>query len=238
MTKIIAIANRKGGVGKTTTAVNLAAGLARMGSDVLLIDTDSQANATALLADNFRATLYHALTAPDIIAPRACVYQVREHMWIMPADRRLLHAQRMLAADDNFNALQRIVDQLREFVIIIDTPPSEEALFYNALRAATDVIIPIKMSYLAYIGAGEMMKIAGQLGANVAGLLPTFYDHRRQMDRGLIILLEQHFPDLMLSPVRQNTALNKAQAQRQSIFEYAPGAPGAQDYLELIARYA
>lgn len=237
--KILTIANRKGGVGKTTTAINLAAGLATLGKTVLLIDTDSQANATALYDVQPRKMLYHALTAADVIGPAECVYQVRERLWLMPADRRLLHAQRMLASDDDFDALKRIIDELRDFdTIVIDTPPSEESLFHNALRTADDVIIPIKMSYLAYIGAAEMLKIAGQLGANVAGLLPTFYDHRRQMDRGLVTLLEEHFPDLVLNPIRENTALNKAQAQCQSIFEYAPGAHAAKDYLELIARYA
>ena len=237
--KIIAIANRKGGVGKTTTAVNLAAGLARMGSDVLLIDTDSQANATALLADNFRATLYHALTAPDIIAPRACVYQVREHMWIMPASRQLVDAQRNLAAHARYDALAEIIAQIDNFdAIIIDCAPSEEFLFYNAVFAADDVIIPIQCDYFAYTGAAEMLAIAGQLQAHVGGLLPTFYDGRRLMDNEVVNLLEKHFPDLVLPPIAQTTLFTKAQAQHLSIFEYDARSRGAKDYLELVVRYA
>ncbi len=239
--KIITIANRKGGTAKTTTAINLAAGLAQLKNNVLLIDTDSQANATTLYLKrgDFQASLYHALVAAGVIEMEKCIYHVRKHLWLIPAERKLFQAQRLIAASDQLNILSSIISEINKFdYVIIDTPPSEEALFHNAIYAATDVIVPVKTGYMDYIGTEEMLNIVGKLQARVSGLLPTFYDARRRIDRGIVTALETHFPKLVLEPIRENTALSLASAKRQSIFEYDAGAIGAKDYLALVARYA
>ncbi len=237
--KRVSIVNRKGGVAKTTTAVNLAAGLAAHSRRVLLVDTDSQANATSLLTEEFHATLYHALTVPDLVSPDDCIYQARPNLWIMPADRRLVSAQVVLAVEKRRDALHEVLRTInRSFdYVIIDTPPSEDSLFHNALFAADTVIIPIKCDYLSYLGAAQMLEIVGAVDCEIAGLLPTFYDSRQQVDRLILENLRRHFPKLVLDPIRKNVDLTKAQTRHETIFEYAKDSAGAQDYELLIRRF-
>lgn len=237
--RVITFTNQKGGVGKTTSAVNLAAGLVQLGRRVLLIDIDSQANATStfLREHEIRASLYDALVS-DVVDPDRCIYQVRPKLWLMPAKMKLAKVQSLIG--DTTTALRDIIEELpRRFdTVVIDSPPSAGPLFLNAIGGADEVIIPVKMGFKDYEGTGTMMKIAGKLGIKVAGILPTFYDRRRRMDRGIMALLDKHFADLLLDPIHENTALSLAFAQRQSIFEYDAGSTGAKDYLTLTARYA
>jgi len=241
--KTIAIVSRKGGVGKTTTAINLAFGLAARGRRVLLVDADSQANTSALLTNEPARTLFHALTVPDVVSANECVntiYGESSNVLIMPAERRLVRAQRDLAAEHNYHALAVVLENITAWKIdycIVDCPPAEDSLFYNALYAADEVIVPVKADYLAYIGAAEMLQVAGEMGCAVSGILPTFYEARQNLDGEIIKLLQTHFPGLVLDPIRKNVDLASAFAARQSVFDFAPRSSGAQDYGKLVQRY-
>ncbi len=237
----VAAINQKGGVGKTTTAVNLASGLEMFGKSVLLVDMDSQANCTStfLAPTQIKASLYDALASPYIDLD-ICIYQVRENIHILPAPPKMGLARIQNLLMDTYTALQDTLDELpyNFDIIIIDSPPSAGPLFFNAMGAADEVIIPVRMGIKDYEGTGDMMEVAGSMNARVSGILPTFYDERRRIDRGIMALLERHYVDILLDPIRENTALGLAFGKKQSIFEYNAGAKGAKDYLSLVARYA
>ena len=146
--RVITFTNQKGGVGKTTSAVNLAAGLVQLGRRVLLIDIDSQANATStfLREREIKASLYDALVS-DVVDPDRCIYQVRSKLWLMPAKMKLAKAQSLIG--DTTTALRDVIDELpRRFdTVVIDSPPSAGPLFLNAIGGADEVIIPVKMGF-------------------------------------------------------------------------------------------
>jgi len=235
--------NRKGGVGKSTSALNFAAGMARYGKRVLLIDCDSQGNVAASLGMNPQMTLYHPLVVPDAIALSACIERPRDNLHIVASDMRLAQAEQVLGAARDYDALARLIATVDGYdVIVLDSPPALDFLFYNALCAVDEVVLPIKADYLSVNGAREMLNVIEQVAAGhhavtVAGLLPTFYDARRVLDREMVELLKLHYDGMVLDPIRQNTDLAKAPAFHQTIFEYSGYSVGAQDYDVLARRW-
>ena len=241
----VAILNQKGGTGKTTTAVNLAAGIADRGFDTLLIDVDAQGNVGTSLGIRGERTLYHLLvgeaTLDDVIVP------VRGHLDVVTADATLAMAEVFLARIDH--GRDRILaDRMAQLrgqyqYVVLDCGPSLSLLNQNALSFADEVLIPVSCDYLALVGVKQVLKtlkdIDKHLGhtVRISGVVPTFFDARTRLAREAVDTLSGHFKDRLYEPIRRSTRLAEAPSHRQTIFEYAPDSPGAEDYRRLVARY-
>ncbi len=242
----IAILNQKGGTGKTTTAVNLAAGLAERGFDTLLIDTDAQGNVGASLGIHGEKTLYHVLveSAPvELVA-----VPVRGHLDVITSDRALAAAEVWLARLDGSRAdvlTHRVATALKRYeYVIVDCGPSLSLLNQNALRLADEVLIPVSCDYLALVGVKQVMRTMKEIdqhfhhAVRLAGVVPTFYDSRTNLSREAVETLRGHFKERLFDPIRRSTRLAEAPSHRQTIFEYAADSHGAEDYRKLVERIA
>lgn len=240
----LAILNQKGGTGKTTTAINLAAGLAERGFDTLLIDTDAQGNVGASLGIKGERSLYHVLC--DEAKVEEVAVPVRGHLDVVTADATLAVAEIWLARKDQDRdriLAQRLGQLHRRYqFIVLDCGPSLSLLNQNALTYAEEVLIPVSCDYLSLVGVKQVLKtlkdIERHLGHSVriAGVLPTFYDARIRLAKEAVDTLRGHFRERLLDPVRRSTRLAEAPSHRQSIFEYDNESSGAEDYRKVVER--
>lgn len=237
----IAILNQKGGTGKTTTAVNLAAGLAERANEVLLIDTDAQGNVGVSLGVAGEKSLYHVLV--EGAEPTDVAVPVRKHLDVITSDATLAAAEiwlarqttearsKMLARRTGGMAVSRHYNY-----VIIDCGPSLNLLNQNALSYVDEVIIPVTCDYLALVGVKQVLRtikdVERHLGhaVRISGVLPTFYDGRTRLAREVLETLQGHFKHKCLEPIRLNTRLAEAPSHKKTIFEYAPTSHGAADY--------
>lgn len=245
MAKIITIANQKGGVGKTTTAINLSASLAESGQRVLVLDCDSQANCTSGLSVNrqtLRKTMYHALVMREslshIIRPTEM-----ERLFVAPADKNLAGAVvELIDAEEREFILKRLLDEIREQFdyILIDSPPAINLLTINALVAADSVLVPIQCEYFALEGVSELLDtlIRIRRGFNpslrVEGLLLTMFDERTNLSLQVREDLRNFFRDQVLETIiPRNVRLAEAPSFGKPILLYDPRSRGASAYLAL-----
>jgi chromosome partitioning protein len=241
----IAVLNQKGGTGKTTTAVNLAAGVAERGYNVLLIDTDAQGNVGVSLGVAGEQSLYHVLV--DGADPDDVSVPVRQHLDVITADATLAAAEIWLArqsAESRSRILTKRLNLMqvsrRYDFVFVDCGPSLNLLNQNALSYVDEVVIPVTCDYLALVGVKQVLRtikdIERHLGhaVRVAGVLPTFYDGRTRLAREVFETLQGHFKHRCLEPIRSNTRLAEAPSHRKSIFEYAPQSHGAADYNRVV----
>jgi chromosome partitioning protein len=241
----IAILNQKGGTGKTTTAVNLAAGAAERGHDVLLVDTDAQGNVGASLGIRGDKTLYHVIV--DGTDPNDVSVPVRGHLDVITADATLAAAEIWLARQEPevrsrlLNQRLNLMQVTRRYAyVVLDCGPSLNLLNQNALTYADEVIIPVTCDYLALVGVKQVLKtikdIERHLGhaVRISAVLPTFFDGRTRLAREAYTTLRGHFRQKCLDPIRHNTRLAEAPANRKTIFEYAPESAGASDYKRVV----
>jgi chromosome partitioning protein len=243
----LAILNQKGGTGKTTTAINLAAGIADRGHDVILVDLDAQGNVGTSLGIRGEKSLYHLLVdgcpADEVIVP------VRGHFDVITSDATLAMAEVALARlDDNRDKvlserLGAAIRQGRYQYVVLDCGPSLNLLNQNALSFADEVMIPVSCDYLALVGVKQVLKtlkdIDKHLGhaVRISGVVPTFFDGRIKLAKEAVDTLTGHFKERMYEPIRRSTRLAEAPSHRQTIFEYAPDSQGAEDYRRLVDRY-
>jgi len=255
LTRAVAMLNQKGGVGKTTTTVNLAAAIARAGRDVLIVDMDPQAHATIHLGvepAEGDATVYDVLHDPSL-APEAVV-QTRDHLAILPAEVDLAAAESELAsAPDRNNRLRRALDALagRYEFVFFDCPPSLGLLTLNALGAAREVLVPMQSHFLALQGVGKLLETVALVarGVNpdlrVAGVILCAHDEQTKHAKEVVADLQGFFEQAREQDVPWNLArVNQPAIRRhiklaecpsfgETIFEYAPDLAGAQDYQAL-----
>jgi len=237
----IAILNQKGGTGKTTTAVSLAAGLAEREHEVLLVDTDAQGNVGVSLGVAGEKSLYHVLV--EQVAPDDASVPVRKHLDVITSDATLAAAEIWLARQ-HLDVRSRLLTKRlhvmavsrRYDYVIIDCGPSLNLLNQNALSYVDEVIIPVTCDYLALVGVKQVLRtikdVERHLGhaVRVSAVLPTFYDGRTRLAREVLETLQSHFKHKCLEPIRHNTKLAEAPSHRKTIFEYAPSSHGAADY--------
>ena len=243
--RVIAVLNQKGGTGKTTTSVNLAAGVAEKGFDVLLIDMDAQGNVGASLGVKGEHTLASVLVEGR--NPMDVAVPVRGHLDVITADESLAAAEVWLARQDDAIAPHVLASRMTAAMvqrsyqyIVIDCGPSLNLLNRNALTYADEVIIPVTCDYLALVGVRQVLRTIREIDKHVghavriAGVVPTFFDPRTRLARESIATLQGHFKERCLEPIRINTRLAEAPTHRKTIFEHAPESHGAEDYHRLV----
>jgi chromosome partitioning protein len=238
----IAVLNQKGGTGKTTTSVSLAAGLAEVGYRTLLIDIDAQGNVgVSLGAKGQGRTLYDVLVG-KCTAPEAAM-TVRPGLDVILADETLATAEIKLAqmAKGRESALSHRMRGVKAYdYIILDCGPSISLLNQNALTFADQVLIPVACDYLSLVGVKQILKTLKMVNdvlrhpISILGVLPTFYDRRNRISAEAVATLKGYFRDRVLPPIRVNTRLKEAPSRGETIFEYAPHSRGSEDYRRLV----
>ena len=242
--EVIAFMNQKGGVGKTTSAVNIAGGLALIGRRVLLVDMDPQAHATQSLGiaadDEKQKSIFDVL---DGTATAEAVIIDRDGLSVLPSSLTLANAELyFLGAPGREMMLSSALKDIRAGFdyIIIDCPPSLGVLTMNALAAATGVYIPIKTELLPMQGITQLIKTVDLIrqrvnpAVKITGVFGTFYDNRRTLNREVMAAVREIFGAAVFkTTIRDNVSLAEAPGSGKTIFEHAPGSHGAEDFSEL-----
>jgi chromosome partitioning protein len=249
--KIVAIANQKGGVGKTTTAVNLGAALAELGKRILLVDLDPQANATSSfgLQGVEDISLYEPLLGEASITEKILPTQ-REGLFIVPADLDMAGAEVEIARMPNH--LTRLAETLKPLhtdqtfdFVFLDCPPSLGILMSNALAAANELLTPIQCEYFALEGLVKIVRLIEQVldsGANerlqLGGIVMTMFDARTNLSQQVVADVRKHFAERVYQTViPRSVRLSEAPSFGKSILEYAPNGPAAQAYRALAKEF-
>ncbi|HEX7667108.1 MAG TPA: ParA family protein [Polyangiaceae bacterium] len=241
--KKIAVFNHKGGTGKTTTSVSVAAGLAARGAKVLLVDTDAQGNVGVSLDAKAASTLYHVLVM-GMPAKQAAV-NVRENLDVLVSNETLAAAELYLAGRQNRDRIlaNRLASAVNDYdVIVLDCSPSLSLMNQNALVFADGILVPVACDFLSLVGVRQVIKTVKNVNqllhhpVQIFGVLPTFYDARARICRDAVDTLREHFGDRCLDPVRMTTKVKEAPAQASTIFEYAPESNAADDYRKVVDR--
>ena len=236
----IAIISQKGGVGKTTTTVHLAAGLAKKGKKVLILDLDPQGNVSTCFFANSPKNMYHLLV--DQINPTECIMNVGDLLDIIPSDKNLAKAELTLAGvPSRETVLKRRLESVNNYdYIIIDCPPSLSLLSQNAMNFAKEAIIPVATEYLsidALRKTNQTIDEANELFKHklkITHIIPTMYDKRIKSCIKSLAEIKKGYNGLVTEPVRINAKLKEAPERGMSTFDFAKSSRGAKDYMKIV----
>ncbi len=245
--RIIGVLNHKGGTGKTTTVVNLAAGLALRGAYVLCIDLDMQGSLATSLGVEYGNTLAHLLQGDASL--QSCIYPARKNLDIIPSDAHLLQAEGALwRMGDECAARKLFGEKLQEITgydfVILDYSPSASLLGQSGLIFSRELIVPVSMDYMALMGTRQVIGTLKEIGRlpehrlELSLVVPTFYYGRLRKDREVMQTLRKYFNGKVANPIRANVKLAEAPGHHKSIYEYAPHSSGASDYAQLVEKVA
>ena len=240
MSKIISISNHKGGVGKTTSTINIGAGLHKLGQRVLLIDLDPQANLSLSLGVNDPDTsIYEAIKSESALQP----IEILNGFDIVPSTLDLSGAELEIASEAGREyILKELLEPFMEKYdyILIDTPPALGLLTINAFTASDEVFIPLQAQFLALKGFSKLLEVIDKIQKRlnkklkIGGVIITQYDSRKILNKDVAGSIELHFKDTVFkTKIRDNVALAEAPTQGLDIFRYNPKSNGADDYLNL-----
>jgi chromosome partitioning protein len=239
----IAIALSKGGVGKTTTAVNTAAGLAQASQRVLLVDMDTQGQLARALGVQPETGV--AEVAMGEVRPEQAVLEVRTGIWLLAGGRSLAGLKRVIARKD-FGGERTLAEALAPLeghydLVLVDTAPAWDTLTVNAMFYTTEVLIPVSLEVMALQGMIDFVDSLDSIQRYHPGLVlryivPTFMDRRVKKSEEILGQMRAYYDALVCEPIRYNVRLSEAPGYGQTIFEYAPRSAGAEDYQRLTER--
>lgn len=241
----ISVSLSKGGVGKTTTSVNLAMGLSLAGFKVLLVDTDTQGQVSYMLGLKPKAGLTELVMGE--LSPEETMVQAREKLWILSGGKSLAGVKRLIGRKDfggelTMSETLSSVDKDFDYVIV-DTSPGWDPLTVNILFYVTEVLVPVSLEVMSIQGLVEFLKSIASIQkyrpqVSLKYILPTFLDKRVGKSVSILEKLQNLYGNNVCEPIRYNVRLSEAPAYGQTIYEFAPGSNGANDYRELIRKVA